>query len=45
MKIEIYDPPMCCSSGLCCPVIDPVFVKVNEAILNLKKTGRRCSEI
>ncbi|RMG69235.1 MAG: arsenical resistance operon transcriptional repressor ArsD [Nitrospirae bacterium] len=39
MKIEIYDPPMCCSSGLCGPEIDPVLVRVNEAILNLKKQG------
>lgn len=39
MKIEIYDPPMCCSSGLCGPSIDPVLVKVNDAILSLKKQG------
>ncbi len=39
MKVEIYDPPMCCSSGLCGPNIDPVLVKVNETILNLKKQG------
>ncbi|HHN65505.1 MAG TPA: arsenite efflux transporter metallochaperone ArsD [Nitrospirae bacterium] len=39
MKVEIYDPPMCCSSGLCGPNIDPLLVRVNEAILNLKKQG------
>jgi hypothetical protein len=37
MKIEIYDPAMCCSSGLCGPAIDPVLVKVNDAIIALKK--------
>ncbi len=37
MKIEIYDPAMCCSSGLCGPAIDPVLVKVNDAILALKR--------
>jgi len=37
MKIEIYDPAMCCSSGLCGPAIDPVLVKVNDAIIWLKK--------
>ena len=37
MKIEIFDPPMCCSSGLCGPSIDPVLVKMNDAILSLKK--------
>ncbi|RJQ53332.1 MAG: arsenical resistance operon transcriptional repressor ArsD [Nitrospiraceae bacterium] len=39
MKIEIYDPAMCCSSGLCGPGIDPVLVKMNEAVLALKKQG------
>jgi hypothetical protein len=37
MKVEIYDPAMCCSSGLCGPVVDPVLVKVNEAMLALQK--------
>lgn len=39
MKVEIYDPAMCCSSGLCGPAIDPVLVKVNDAVLALKKQG------
>lgn len=39
MKVEIYDPAMCCSSGLCGPSIDPVLVKMNEAVLALKKQG------
>lgn len=39
MKIEIYDPAMCCSSGLCGPSIDPVLVKMNDAALALKKQG------
>jgi hypothetical protein len=39
MKIKIYDPAMCCSSGLCGPSIDPVLVKMNEAVLVLKKQG------
>lgn len=39
MKIEIYDPAMCCSSGLCGPAIDPALVKVNDAIIWLKKQG------
>jgi sulfur carrier protein ThiS len=39
MKVEIYDPPMCCSSGLCGPAIDPVLVKMNDALLALKKQG------
>lgn len=39
MKVEIYDPAMCCSSGLCGPALDPVLVKMNEAVLGLKKQG------
>ncbi|MEW6599335.1 MAG: arsenite efflux transporter metallochaperone ArsD [Nitrospirota bacterium] len=39
MKIEIYDPAMCCSSGLCGPNIDPVLLKINEAVMALKKQG------
>ncbi len=38
MKIEIYDPALCCSSGLCGPTIDPVLVKM-DAALALKKQG------
>lgn len=38
-KIAIYDPAMCCSTGLCGPVVDPVLVKVNDAVLALKKQG------
>lgn len=39
MKVEVYDPAMCCSSGLCGPSIDPVLVKMNDAVLALKKQG------
>jgi hypothetical protein len=39
MKIEIYDPAVCCSSGLCGPTIDPVLVEMNDAVLALKKQG------
>ncbi len=39
MKVEIYDPAMCCSSGLCGPTLDPVLVKMNDAVLALKKQG------
>jgi hypothetical protein len=37
MKVEIYDPAMCCSSGLCGPGIDPVLVSMNDTALALKK--------
>lgn len=37
VTIEIFDPPMCCPSGLCGPSIDPALLDINEAILKLKK--------
>lgn len=39
MRVEIYDPALCCSSGLCGPGVDPVLVKMNDAVLTLKKQG------
>jgi len=35
--IEIFDPPMCCPSGLCGPSIDPALLDINETVLKLKK--------
>jgi hypothetical protein len=37
--IEIFDPPMCCSNGLCGPVVDPALLDVHETILRLKTEG------
>lgn len=39
LRVEIYDRPMCCSSGLCGPVLDPVLVAMNDAVLALTKQG------
>ncbi|HDH06556.1 MAG TPA: arsenite efflux transporter metallochaperone ArsD [Nitrospirae bacterium] len=39
MKVEIYDPAMCCSSGMCGPSIDPALVKINESAFALQKQG------
>lgn len=39
MKIEIYDPPMCCSTGICGPSVDDALVKVSENLEILKKKG------
>lgn len=36
VRIEIFDPPMCCAGGLCGPTIDPALLDVNEAVLRLK---------
>lgn len=37
IQIEIFDPPMCCSTGLCGPDIDPALLDIDEAILKLRK--------
>ena len=34
--IELFDPPMCCSSGLCGPTLDQTLLDVNEMILTLQ---------
>lgn len=39
LSVDIYDPPLCCSSGLCGPVLDPVLVALNDAVLALTKQG------
>ena len=38
-KVDIYDPAMCCSTGICGPVLDPVLVKINDVLMELKKQG------
>lgn len=35
--IEIFDPPMCCASGLCGPVVDPELLKVQQAVIRIQR--------
>lgn len=37
--VEIFDPPMCCPSGLCGPTLDQTLLDVNEMVLNLQAEG------
>lgn len=39
MKVEIFEPPMCCPTGLCGPTVDPVLLDINEMALKLKAEG------
>lgn len=39
VRVEIFDPPMCCPTGVCGPTIDPVLLDVNEMILSLQSEG------
>lgn len=38
-KIEIFDPAMCCSTGICGPGIDPELLRVAATINTLTKKG------
>jgi hypothetical protein len=37
MKIQIFDPAMCCSSGVCGPSVDPELVRMQEALRQISK--------
>lgn len=39
VKMTIYDPAMCCSTGVCGPAIDPELLRVATVINNLSKNG------
>ncbi len=39
VNVEIFDPPMCCPTGLCGPTLDQTLLDVNEMILSLKSAG------
>lgn len=39
VRVEIFEPPMCCSTGLCGPTIDPVLLDVSEMVLKLSDQG------
>lgn len=38
MKIEFFEKPMCCSSGICGPSVDETLVTVQENIKTLQET-------
>jgi hypothetical protein len=38
-KIEIFDPAMCCSTGVCGPSIDPELMRIATVINSLKDKG------
>ncbi len=39
--IEIFDPPMCCPTGLCGPTLDQTLLDVDEMVLELQAEGLR----
>ena len=39
VDIEIFDPPMCCPTGMCGPTIDQTLLDVSEMIAKLQSVG------
>ncbi len=39
--VEIFDPPMCCPTGLCGPTLDQTLLDVSEMILTLQREHLR----
>lgn len=39
MKIELFEPAMCCSSGVCGPSVDPKLVKLQETLRLIEEKG------
>jgi Arsenical resistance operon protein ArsD len=39
LKIEVYDPPMCCPTGVCGPEVDPILVRFAADLEWLKTKG------
>jgi predicted nicotinamide N-methyase len=37
--IEIFDPPMCCPTGLCGPTLDETLLDVDEMVMELQAEG------
>ena len=38
-KIVIYDPPMCCSTGVCGPNPDQTLISLQDILAEVKKLG------
>ncbi len=38
-KIEVFDPPMCCSSGVCGPEVDPKLIAFSADLKSLEQQG------
>jgi Arsenical resistance operon protein ArsD len=37
--VELFDPPMCCPTGLCGPTLDQTLLDVSEMIVALQTDG------
>ena len=39
MKLEVFDPPMCCATGVCGPNVNPALVQFASDLEALKDKG------
>ena len=39
--VEMFDPPMCCPTGLCGPTLDQTLLDVSEMVLTLQRENLR----
>ena len=39
IEVEVFDPPLCCPTGLCGPVLDTTLLDLGEAIVALQAEG------
>lgn len=39
MRLEVFDPPLCCPSGVCGPSVDPELVRFNSDLAWLSEQG------
>lgn len=37
--VELFDPPMCCATGLCGPTVDQTLLTVSEMVMALQAEG------
>lgn len=38
-RVQVFDPPMCCSTGVCGPQVDPALVRFSADLEWLKANG------
>jgi hypothetical protein len=39
MRLEVFDPPLCCPTGVCGPSVDPELVRFNSDLAWLAEQG------
>jgi hypothetical protein len=40
-EVELFDPPMCCPTGLCGPTLDQTLLDVSEMVMALQRENFR----